>query len=234
MAWAREPMYAANTNPEVVAEVVKLCYRAGAKEVYVTDNPCDNARTVFNLSQIPLFAQKENAEVFIPQSRHYENMNIGGTFLIEWPVLALFKKVDKVINFILLTLVLGRFFCGWVCPFGTMHHFFSFIFEKIGLYKKDNSLQNFYKWKYYILFFILFGAILGVNLSGYFDPLSIIVKGFGIFLLPVVSLLYKYQFLPYGIKDILFYYILGREEFYYSQAFMVGLFFFDIINIEFL
>ncbi|MGC8768551.1 DUF362 domain-containing protein [Calditerrivibrio sp.] len=98
MAWAREPMYAANTNPEVVAEVVKLCYRAGAKEVYVTDNPCDNARTVFNLSQIPLFAQKENAEVFIPQSRHYENMNIGGTFLIEWPVLALFKKVDKVIN----------------------------------------------------------------------------------------------------------------------------------------
>ena len=28
---------------------------------------------------------------------------------------------------LLLTLVLGRFFCGWVCPFGTLHHFFGWI-----------------------------------------------------------------------------------------------------------
>jgi uncharacterized protein (DUF362 family) len=98
MAWAREPQYAANTNPEVVAEVIKLCYKAGAKKVIVTDNPCDNARSVFNLSKIPLLAQKENADVFIPQRRHYENMDIGGKFLGQWPVLKIFKEVDKVIN----------------------------------------------------------------------------------------------------------------------------------------
>lgn len=98
MAWAREPEYAANTNPEVVAEVVRLCYKAGAKEVIVTDNPCDNARNVFNLSKIPLLAQKEDANVFIPQSRHFKNMNIGGQFITDWPVLEVFKKVDKVIN----------------------------------------------------------------------------------------------------------------------------------------
>ncbi|MCX8084599.1 MAG: DUF362 domain-containing protein [Calditerrivibrio sp.] len=98
MAWAREPEFAANTNPVVVAEVVRLCYKAGAKEVIVTDNPCDNARNVFSLSKIPLFAQKENANVFIPQSRHYKNMDIGGRFLTDWPVLEVFKKADKVIN----------------------------------------------------------------------------------------------------------------------------------------
>ncbi|HYJ11102.1 MAG TPA: 4Fe-4S binding protein, partial [Polyangiaceae bacterium] len=27
-----------------------------------------------------------------------------------------------------LTLVFGRVFCGWICPFGTLHHFFAWIF----------------------------------------------------------------------------------------------------------
>ena len=28
---------------------------------------------------------------------------------------------------VVLTLCLGRFFCGWVCPFGTLHHFFGYL-----------------------------------------------------------------------------------------------------------
>lgn len=98
MAWAREPEFAANTNHEVVAEIVNLCFKAGAKEVFVTDNACDNPRNVFNLSKIPLLAQKENANVFIPQSRHYKNMNIAGKFITDWPVLEIFKTANKVIN----------------------------------------------------------------------------------------------------------------------------------------
>ena len=27
-----------------------------------------------------------------------------------------------------LTLVFGRVFCGWICPFGTLHHFFGWVF----------------------------------------------------------------------------------------------------------
>ncbi len=26
-----------------------------------------------------------------------------------------------------LTMVVGRVFCGWICPFGTLHHFFAWI-----------------------------------------------------------------------------------------------------------
>ncbi len=28
---------------------------------------------------------------------------------------------------VMLTIILGRFFCGWVCPFGTVHHFVAFL-----------------------------------------------------------------------------------------------------------
>ena len=37
IAWDRTPEQAANTNPEVVAEVVRQCWQAGAKRVIVTD-----------------------------------------------------------------------------------------------------------------------------------------------------------------------------------------------------
>lgn len=37
VAWDRTPQQAANTNPEVVAEMVRLCRQAGAKNVIVTD-----------------------------------------------------------------------------------------------------------------------------------------------------------------------------------------------------
>jgi uncharacterized protein (DUF362 family) len=38
MAWDRTPEQAANTNPEVVAEVVRLCLAAGAREVKVIEH----------------------------------------------------------------------------------------------------------------------------------------------------------------------------------------------------
>ena len=31
---------------------------------------------------------------------------------------------------VVLTVVLGRFFCGWVCPFGAMHQFLGYLGKK--------------------------------------------------------------------------------------------------------
>jgi uncharacterized protein (DUF362 family) len=41
LGWARKPDQAATTNPEVVAEIVRLCREAGAREVKVMDHPVD-------------------------------------------------------------------------------------------------------------------------------------------------------------------------------------------------
>jgi hypothetical protein len=46
MAWDRTPEQAANTNPDLVAEVVRQCWQAGAKRVIVTDVSCNDPRRV--------------------------------------------------------------------------------------------------------------------------------------------------------------------------------------------
>jgi uncharacterized protein (DUF362 family) len=52
MAWDRAPEMAANANPAVVRQVVELCLEAGAKQVKVLDNPCQDARKVYANSGI--------------------------------------------------------------------------------------------------------------------------------------------------------------------------------------
>lgn len=42
IGWDVAPERAGNTNPKLVEEIVKQCYSAGAKEVVVFDNTCDN------------------------------------------------------------------------------------------------------------------------------------------------------------------------------------------------
>jgi hypothetical protein len=44
IAWDRTPEQAANTNPDLVAEVVRQCWQAGAKRVIVTDVSCNDPR----------------------------------------------------------------------------------------------------------------------------------------------------------------------------------------------
>jgi hypothetical protein len=41
IGWDAPPERAANTNPELVGQVVRSCIEAGAKQVMVFDNPCD-------------------------------------------------------------------------------------------------------------------------------------------------------------------------------------------------
>jgi len=47
IGWDRTPLQAANTNPDVVAEVVRLSLDAGARKVIVTDVPVNEPRRVF-------------------------------------------------------------------------------------------------------------------------------------------------------------------------------------------
>lgn len=72
-----------------------------------------------------------------------------------------------------LTLILGRFFCGWFCPLGTLFDFFQPIIRS----KKARTNGDRKKWKYILLGFILLSAFLGLPVVGYFDPFSILVRG---------------------------------------------------------
>ncbi|MGA9668302.1 MAG: DUF362 domain-containing protein [Terracidiphilus sp.] len=98
IAWDRTPEQAANTNPEVVAEVIRQCWQAGAKRVIVTDVSCNEPRRCFQRSGIQAAARAEGAEVILPDPELYREVDLGGVVLKSWPVFTPFLEADKIIN----------------------------------------------------------------------------------------------------------------------------------------
>jgi len=136
---------------------------------------------------------------------------------------------------VLLTLIFGRFFCGWVCPMGSLLHFFSYLAEKMKFYNKSHFKgDKFLPIKYYILLFIILLSIFQINISGYLDPLSLLVKVMSIFIIPVIYTLYNMQILPFFVQDYIFNNITGREVIYYNSAYLFGIIFFVLIFLNFL
>lgn len=98
IGWDRTPEQAANSNPDVIAEVVRQCSGAGAKRVIVTDMSCNDPRRCFQRSGIAEAAQSAGAEVILPDPAMFKEVDLQGEVLRAWPVLSPFLNVDKVIN----------------------------------------------------------------------------------------------------------------------------------------
>lgn len=98
IGWDRTPEQAANTNPLLVAEMVRQCWDAGAKKVIVTDVSCNDARRCFQRSGISEAARREGAEVILPDPARFKEVNLQGQILQEWQVFEPFLAADKIIN----------------------------------------------------------------------------------------------------------------------------------------
>jgi uncharacterized protein (DUF362 family) len=98
VGWDRQPEQAANTNPEVVAAVVKLCREAGAGDIRVTDVSLNDPQRCFSRSGIQDAAQNAGAKVVLPGSNDFVATDMGGELLKIWPVARFFHEADKVIN----------------------------------------------------------------------------------------------------------------------------------------
>jgi uncharacterized protein (DUF362 family) len=98
IGWDRRPDQAANTNPEVVSVLVTMCLDAGAKQVKVMDNTCNNARRCYKRSGIKEAAEKAGAIVKHVDDRNLVEMRIDGEVLKKWKVYKDFTEVDKLIN----------------------------------------------------------------------------------------------------------------------------------------
>lgn len=85
------------------------------------------------------------------------------------------------------TFFLGRFFCGWVCPLGTLNHFFGSLRSES---KRGKALldSNRYKpWqavKYYVLAAVLVSAVFGSLVAGLVDPIPLTVRSLAVSVLP--------------------------------------------------
>ena len=98
IAWDRVPEQAVNTNPEVVAETVRLCVEAGAARVIVTDVSCNDPRRCFGRSGIGEAARREGAEVILPEQRKFKRVDLHGDVVGPHLVFEPFLEADKVIN----------------------------------------------------------------------------------------------------------------------------------------
>jgi polyferredoxin len=82
---------------------------------------------------------------------------------------------------VITTLVFGRAFCGWICPFGTIHHLVAW-FTPSKLIRSKHRVT-----KYYILAASLAAALAGSAIGGLLDPICIAVRAIGLGVLPLLQ-----------------------------------------------
>ena len=97
-AWDRKPEQAANTNPELVAELARMCLAAGAASVIVIDNSCHDPGRSFVRSGIEAASRDAGASTANQRSAAAVRMDLGGTALGLWEVLEPIASADRVIN----------------------------------------------------------------------------------------------------------------------------------------
>ncbi len=99
MSWDRTPAQAANTDPRVVAAVVDLCYKAGAKRVNVFDNTCNNENLCYKNSGIAAAAREKGANVFFADNWNVVKAQFPYKSPMEgWPLFRDSVECDKFIN----------------------------------------------------------------------------------------------------------------------------------------
>ena len=100
-AFATPATLGATTNPETLVAVAELCFKAGAAQVLVTDNPINNPDSCFEISGLANAAQsclelkrldrRPKPPFLLPSAS-------PGQAIENWPVMAgVFPGVTKVI-----------------------------------------------------------------------------------------------------------------------------------------
>ncbi len=98
VGWDRQPEQAANTNPELVGAVVRLCREAGASQVWVTDVSINDPYRSFARSGIEAAVTRAGGAVRFATERDFVLTDLKGQVLQVWPVSRFYHDADKVIN----------------------------------------------------------------------------------------------------------------------------------------
>jgi polyferredoxin len=103
---------------------------------------------------------------------------------------AIYRHLLWALPLLVVALVVGRGFCGWVCPMGTLHHF-------VGSWRSESKRgaarleSNRYKrWqatKYYVLTAVLVMALFGSAAGLALDPLSLLTRSLATSVLPALN-----------------------------------------------
>jgi polyferredoxin len=147
------------------------------------------------------------------------------------------------------TLFLGRFFCGWVCPMGSLNHFFGSLKSETKRGKQLVDSNRYKSWqsaKYYILVAVLVAALFGTGIVGWLDPFSLLTRSLGLSILPGLAYLTdsilhaaESSSIPLlrgigGIAHAIFNLtVLSLKQSHFRQGFFLGLLFVFILALNY-
>jgi len=98
IGWNRTPAQAADTNPDVVAWLVREAMAAGASEVVVCDVPVNDADSCYERSGIGPAARAAGAKTITPADGGFRDVEVGGKVVRVASVLAPLLAADRIVN----------------------------------------------------------------------------------------------------------------------------------------
>ena len=119
-----------------------------------------------------------------------------------------------------LTLFLGRFFCGFACPLGTINQFTGWLGRRgLSLARRvdANRHRRLQSLKYYFLAFLLVLALMGSVQTGIIDPLPLVHRSVNLALAPLVDNRLG---------------ILSDEPRFYASAWLLGVVFLTVVGLN--
>jgi polyferredoxin len=135
------------------------------------------------------FAARADAPVRLPLP--VEAFLLADPFVGAMTVLSthtVYRGLLWSVGLLALTMVFGRVFCGWICPFGTLHHFFGWLLpskQGRGAARVEaNKTHTYQRAKYYLLYAFLVAGVAGSAIGGLFDPICIAVRSIGLGVIP--------------------------------------------------
>ena len=139
------------------------------------------------------------------------------TSLTTW---TLYKSLILGLVLLLPTLFLGRFFCNWICPYGTLHQFTRFLFGGRDEQRSidSNRFRNLQQLKYLILLAMVVAALFGSLQIGLLDPICLFHRSMTTAILPGLNLLLPDTF-----------YV---KQFYHAGAWLIGLILFFFVGMN--
>ena len=144
------------------------------------------------------------------------------------------------VGLLVVTLVFGRVFCGWICPFGTLHHFFGWIFPSRYLRGnkrvESNKTATRQQVKYYLLYAFLAASVAGSAIGGLFDPICVAVRAIGLGVIPALQYITGVASFAAGqvnarpvqgatdaAQDFLAQTVWQSKQFYFHQTWFIGI-----------
>ncbi|MCU0251979.1 MAG: 4Fe-4S binding protein [Vicinamibacterales bacterium] len=102
----------------------------------------------------------------------------------------LYRNLLWALPFLLLAILVGRAFCGWMCPLGSLHHFVSSLKSDAKRGAKLIESNRYKRWqaaKYHVLAAVLVMALFGSVAGLLLDPLSFLVRSMSTAVLPALN-----------------------------------------------